>query len=167
MVKRFLKVIKTKSDDIDHIPEPPSPSPSELRADIYAKYPICHLNSRHKKWVEDLSELGTYTKSETIFESGEYCSHAVYLLRGSVSLTADDGKEKIIHHTDESALYPLARVNPRQYTATALEPDTIMLWVHRKLIKSCINIQLRDKKPSSNSDSYTVEILPDMQAIEN
>ena len=166
MVKRFLKVIKTKSDNIDLIPEPPSLS--ELREDIYAKYPICHLNSRHKKWIEDLSELGTYTKSETIFETGEYCSHAVYLLRGTVGLTADDGKEKIIHHSDESALYPLARVNPRQYTATALEPDTVMLWVHRKLIKSCINIQLRDIKSTSSTDSsYTVEILDDMRTIEN
>ncbi|MEJ2212510.1 MAG: hypothetical protein P8Y20_00215 [Gammaproteobacteria bacterium] len=159
MVKKLFKGINAEASQ--NVPKTEPPGLSELREHIHAKYPIRHLNSRHKKWIEDLSEHAVYDKSDVIFESGENCSHAVYLLQGSISLKADDGKYKIIHHSDESALYPLARVNPRQYTAKALKPNTILLWVDRKLIKSCINTQLRGKKTSKSSDSYLVEILPD------
>ena len=135
------------------------PSLPVLRASIHAKYPIRHLNSRHKKWIEDLSKSSAYDKSEVIFESGEKATQAAYLLQGSISLKADDGKYKIIHHSDENAQYPLARVNPRQYTATALQPNTVILWIDRKLIKKCINLELKDITSSASSDSYLVEVI--------
>ncbi len=162
MVKRLLKGRKPEVGQIQASAEPPKLS--ELKEEIHAKYPIRHLNSRHRKWVEDLSEHGVYDKSEVIFQSGDSSIHAVYLLQGSVSLKADDGRYKIIHHCDESALYPLARKNPRKYTGTALKPNTVMLWVHRKLIKDCIDKQLKGKttsNSSSSSDSYLVEHLSD------
>ena len=142
------------------------PSLSELRALIHAKYPIRHQNSRHKKWIEDLSERSAYDKSEVIFESGENATQAAYLLEGSISLKADDGKYKINHHSDETAQYPLARVNPRQYTATALQPNTVILWVDRKLIKKCINLQLKDITTSASTENYLVEIVSE-EALAN
>ena len=160
MVKKLFNSIKPQADQ--NSPDVEPPELPDFRTQIHAKYPIRHLNSRHKRWIEDLSEYGVYDKAEVIFESGENSRHAVYLLQGAISLKADDGKYKIIHNSDESALYPLARTNPRQYTATALKPGTVMLWVDRQLIRKCINAQLKDNPVSSTSNSYLVEIIDDV-----
>ncbi len=43
----------------------------------------------------------------------------LYLLEGSCRLVAEDGGEKIVNHTDPSALAPLARLRPSHYQVVA------------------------------------------------
>ena len=159
MVSIYQKLFhKTASEAVSPLAFEHTLTTKEFEKEIHSKYPIKHLNSRHKRWIVDISGISIHQPDELIFKVGEYASKAVYLLKGSLHLVARDDKTVDVLHSDESALYPIARTNPRQYTAYAAEPNTILLWVDRKLIKSCIANQLRDKT-SASKDSYKVEIV--------
>ena len=58
-------------------------------------------------------------KGFTLFESGDYDIDEYYLIDGSISQIAQDGREKTIQAGQNCARYPIARLRPRMYTAKA------------------------------------------------
>lgn len=54
-----------------------------------------------------------------LFTTGEYDAAEYYLLEGSIRLLAEDGKEKIIPADHSAARFPIARLRPRVFTASA------------------------------------------------
>lgn len=55
----------------------------------------------------------------TLFNSGDFDAEEYYLLSGTVSLLADDGRENLISAASDNVRFPIARLRPRKYTAKA------------------------------------------------
>ncbi len=75
--------------------------------------------------LQQLSEqlyVGEAEKGTMLLDFGATDDSTLYLLEGSCQLTAEDGKKKVIEHTDTSALAPLARLRPSHYRVVALGP---------------------------------------------
>lgn len=59
------------------------------------------------------------SRGERLFECSDIDSIDYFLLSGRVLLTAEDGREREVEAGSDTARMPLARLRPRQYTATA------------------------------------------------
>ncbi|UCH52441.1 MAG: cyclic nucleotide-binding domain-containing protein [Pseudomonadota bacterium] len=64
-------------------------------------------------------------KSE-LFRQGDRDHDAIFLLRGEVSLTADDGARRRVVSGSDEARYALAQLKPRQYTGVAATEVTVL-----------------------------------------
>lgn len=58
-------------------------------------------------------------RGEVLFRSGDIDSVEMFLLGGRLQLVADDGRERFVDAGSDVARMPVARLRPRQYTATA------------------------------------------------
>lgn len=54
-----------------------------------------------------------------LFENGDYDPDEIYLMSGSISLIASDGRENIVNADHSHIRFPIARLRPRKYTAKA------------------------------------------------
>jgi CRP-like cAMP-binding protein len=54
-----------------------------------------------------------------LFENGDYDPDEIYLMSGSISLIASDGRENIVNADNSHIRFPIARLRPRKYTAKA------------------------------------------------
>lgn len=59
-------------------------------------------------------------KGEILFQCGDIDSQEIFLLSGKLQLVAEDGRERTIEARTAVANLPIAKLRPRQYTATAL-----------------------------------------------
>ncbi|MEE8060045.1 MAG: HDOD domain-containing protein [Pseudomonadales bacterium] len=55
----------------------------------------------------------------TLFYTGDYDANEYYLIKGSIKLLAQDGRENTIQASDNNCRFPIARLRPRMYTAIA------------------------------------------------
>jgi hypothetical protein len=69
----------------------------------------------------------------------------MYLLEGSVSLEATDGKTLYITGGTDGATNPIAFLKPRKYTVTAMT-NISFLWVHDALL-GAVSSEARDSEP--------------------
>ena len=87
----------------------------------------------------------------------------LYLIEGSCRLTAADGGEKSICHTDPSALAPLARLRPSHYRVVA-ETDVQYLRIDNALVEEA---EGRFEQASSLTlENYQVEEEEDVAQID-
>lgn len=61
-----------------------------------------------------------------LFRQGDTDREAIFLLRGEVTLTADDGAQRRIVGGSEDARYALAQLKPRQFTGVAATPVSVL-----------------------------------------
>ncbi len=57
-----------------------------------------------------------------LFEHGDFDADEFYLISGTISLIAQDGRENLISTDSTNARFPIARLRPRMYTAKAASP---------------------------------------------
>ena len=57
-----------------------------------------------------------------LFEHGDFDADEFYLISGTISLIAEDGRENLISTDSTNARFPIARLRPRMYTAKATSP---------------------------------------------
>ena len=94
------------------------PSPATLR----------HLSTLRELPQDDLNALSKQLclhegrKGTVLLELGSTDDATLYLIEGSCRLIADDGRIKVIRHTDPSAQAPLARLRPSHYRVIAESP---------------------------------------------
>lgn len=71
--------------------------------------------------ARDIS-LKTGDVGQCLFESGDFDADEFYLISGTISLIAQDGRENLISTDSTNARFPIARLRPRMYTAKAATP---------------------------------------------
>lgn len=59
-------------------------------------------------------------RGEVLFNCGDIDSQDIFLLSGRLTLVAEDGRERVVEAGTAVANLPIAKLRPRQYTATAL-----------------------------------------------
>jgi HD-like signal output (HDOD) protein len=72
------------------------------------------------------SDVQRVRKRETLFGEGDDDPWIFCLLRGSLQLTAADGRSHRIDAGTDAAGQPLARLKPRKYTARAVTPAQVL-----------------------------------------
>lgn len=102
-------------------------------------------------------------KGTELLRLGATDDTTLYLLDGSCRLTAEDGGGKVIHHTDPSALAPLARLRPSRYRVVA-ESAVRYLEIDNALVVQSLG-KLEDSS-SLTLETYAVDEDPDISDLE-
>ncbi len=89
--------------------------------EILSNYqPLEELSSAQLKLLSQTLQIYTAKRGEIIIEQEDTTPFSLYLLRGSLRLTANDGQEMMIDIFSRQARRPIAQLLPRQYRVTAL-----------------------------------------------
>ena len=96
--------------------------------------PICYLSEQSKSIVLKNSDIVKLKKRKYLFKSGDTDNKSFYLLEGEVELRSPKNTFKVCVG-GESANYPLAQFQPRQYSLYTLK-DCVFLTVDKGLLDS-------------------------------
>lgn len=82
--------------------------------------PLEELGRVQLELLSQTLQIHTAEQGSIIFEQGDTNPFSLYLLRGSLRLTANDGREMVIDVFSRQAQRPIAQLLPRQYQVAAL-----------------------------------------------
>ncbi|MBU2712905.1 HDOD domain-containing protein [Zooshikella harenae] len=101
-----------------------------------------------------LCRAGSYVeipKNKYIFNLGEQDNHDYFLIKGTIELIAADERSKEIKGGTPTAVAPLARLRPRQFSGKSKTPVKLIIFEHDKLARF---LRLRQ---SSNNQDHSLE----------
>jgi HD-like signal output (HDOD) protein len=88
----------------------------------------------------------------TLFQSGDYDADEYFLIKGSVTLVAHDGRENSISAGMDNARFPIARLRPRMYTAIAATP------IRYFVISASVLDELQRSSRNANTNNMMLEM---------
>jgi len=95
---------------------------TELTNDILKRFsPMDGMNRQNLSALAKKTSIRELESGLTLFGIGDAQKRTIFLVSGSVELSAEDGDKKVIAADDTQAKFALSPVLPRQHTATAVE----------------------------------------------
>lgn len=120
-------------------------------------YPMESFGNEEIQLIIGKSKLNHMQKNELLFKQGSNDSDIIYLVRGSIKLTADSGEQFILDSESEQSAYPIANLKPRRFSATVHSENASIFRVPAKVMEpfmanSDSNAQLKDNSISHDSE---------------
>jgi CRP-like cAMP-binding protein len=106
---------------------------------LTALVPINGLAPQHRRKIMKRAQFREYRQGRYVFRQGDRDSYAVYLLEGQLDLYADGNLVKTVMGGTDAARYALAQLQPRQLSAHARTPVTVMR-VDRSLLDRLLSM---------------------------
>lgn len=94
--------------------------------DIQHFEPFADLSLNQLESLRAVSEVKRLSPKEVLFNAGDKDSVEYFLLSGELNLRSVDDIKRVIHSEDPQAKKQIAKLRPRQYTATA-SVETVVL----------------------------------------
>ncbi|MGQ0656552.1 MAG: cyclic nucleotide-binding domain-containing protein [Chromatiales bacterium] len=104
------------------------------------------------------SEILTFRKRDYVFHQGSRDSYTYYLLEGTLELIASDQIIKQIDGGTGPAFFPVAQLQPRQMSAKATTPVTV-LRVNRVLLDKLLSLASEPISQDGNKSGIEVEVI--------
>jgi len=99
------------------------------------KIPFSRLSESSLRAVCQTVSLADYGKDDVIVDYDEDSDLIPYLVIGSVTRTALDGRETVIENLSDSAQLGLINTRPSRFRLTAAKSNTIVFWVRSALVE--------------------------------
>ena len=88
--------------------------------------PVNELSPQSQNEVINIAKLFYHKKKDLVFKQGDKDSYTYYLLDGEIELLADKSVQSTLVSGTQSAMYAMARLQPRQYSAKAKSDSVVM-----------------------------------------
>ena len=120
-------------------------------------YPMNSFGDEEIKLIIGKSKLNHMQKNELLFKEGSNDSDIIYLVRGSIKLTADTGEQFILDSESEQSVYPIANLKPRRFSATVHSDNASIFRVPAEVMQpfmadSGTNAQVKDNSITHDSE---------------
>ncbi|MGK0500290.1 MAG: HD-like signal output (HDOD) protein [Oceanicoccus sp.] len=109
-------------------------------------------------------QVKTADKGFTLFRSGDYDADEYYLINGSITLVANDGRENTIDSTGSNARFPIARLRPRMYTAKVGTPiryfvinTSVLDELQSSLRKTDSNVMVQEMQHKAGEEGHSLQ----------
>jgi len=116
-----------------------------LMPEVFATLdPLSQLPRKQQHELIKKAQVLAYNPDERLFEQGDRDPYVFYLLEGELELSTNGEIVKRIRGGSEAARYRLARLQPRQLTARAVSPITILRLDDEyleQLLSKCVQAQ--------------------------
>jgi len=119
--------------------------------------PVNELSPQSQNEVINIAKLFYYKKKEIVFKQGDKDSYSYYLLDGEIELLLDKSVQSTLVSGTESAMYAMARLQPRQYSAKA-KTDIVVLRLNRTSLDRLIVADHEQKSDVFSGESNQVEV---------
>mgnify|MGYP001816291093 FL=1 len=108
-------------------------------------YPLNSLQDEEINLLLQKTQIENIHRGNTIFNQGADDSDVIYLISGSVRLESDSGAQFILESDSEQAIYPLANIKPRNFSAFGHSDSASIARLPTKTIESLIFNLDKDK----------------------
>ena len=125
-------------------------------ATIKSLVPINELSPQLQNEVINICNILKFKKKEFVFKQGDRDHYSFYLLEGDVEMLADNHVQSTLQSNSDSARYAMARLQPRQFSAKAKTPITIMQVDRAALDRLMVAEQ--EQNPDQDSGGIEVEV---------
>ena len=125
-------------------------------ATIKSLVPINELSPQLQNEVINICNILKFKKKEFVFKQGDRDHYSFYLLEGEVEMLADKHVQSTLQSNSDSARYAMARLQPRQFSAKAKTPITI-LQVDRAALDRLM-VAEQEQNPDQVSGGIEVEV---------
>ena len=88
--------------------------------------PINEFSLQRQNEVIESANIIEYKKKQFVFQQGDKDGYSFYLLDGEIELLSGKNVQSTIVSGTDTALYPMAQLQPRQYSAKAKKAVTIL-----------------------------------------
>jgi CRP-like cAMP-binding protein len=119
--------------------------------------PVNELSPQSQNEVINIAKLYNYKKRDIIFKQGDRDAYAYYLLDGEIELLLDKSVHSTLVSGAESAMYAMARLQPRQYSAKA-KTDTVIMRINRESLDRLLVADQEQKSDVFSGGSVEVEV---------
>jgi len=94
--------------------------------EINSLFPIRNLSDKAKERLKEMVTTKEINTNSILFSAGSSDDEQIYVLEGRLQLSTKNANERIIEGGQVEARFPIDNNTPRQATAVALEPLTIL-----------------------------------------
>ncbi|MCC7410179.1 MAG: cyclic nucleotide-binding domain-containing protein [Gammaproteobacteria bacterium] len=119
--------------------------------------PINSLPPKHQDQLLKGADVLQFKKKEYVFRQGDRDAYSFYLLEGHLDLYADDQLIKEVEGGTGPAFNALAQLQPRQLSARARTPVTV-LRVDRGLLERLLTIEDKTSAPAAAIEVTEIEV---------
>ena len=122
--------------------------------------PISELSPQSQTEIFNTGNLLNVRKKGTLFKQGERDNFSYYLLEGEIELHANKQQQNVIASGTDRALYAMAQLQPRQFSATA-KTDAVVFQIQRDTLDRLMVLQETDDPVSGGgmeAESSDVEV---------
>lgn len=119
--------------------------------------PIFSLSPQYQNEVIKRSQIIELRKGTYLFQQGDHDEFSFYLLAGELEMKADGQIHSSIRGGSDSARYPLAQLQPRQFSARATGTAKV-LRVNRNALDKLLVVEQREHEKAADSDVEVSEI---------
>lgn len=119
--------------------------------------PIFSLSPQYQNQVIKRSQIIELRKGTYLFHQGDRDEFSFYLLAGELEMKADGMVHSSVRGGSDSARYPLAQLQPRQFSARAAGTVKV-LRVNRNALDKLLVVEQRDHETAADSDVEVNEI---------
>ena len=116
--------------------------------------PICELPANSQSEIINSGKLLNVKKKGTLFNQGDRDNFSFYLLEGEIDLYANDQQQNSITAGSDRALYAMAQLQPRQFSAKA-KTDAVVFQIQRDVLDRLMVHQGNDNPVSDSSFETT------------
>ena len=124
--------------------------------------PLNELSENDRTQLFNKAELISLKKNKFLFQQGDKDAYSFYLLDGKLQLLANNELHNTIDANTDRSRYPLAQLQPRQFSAKAISPVQALRLdreaVDRALVLANSSNQQQESVPESNTDLEVSEI---------
>ncbi|MEX0951908.1 MAG: cyclic nucleotide-binding domain-containing protein [Gammaproteobacteria bacterium] len=124
----------------------------QYRAQMAELVPINSLSPQYQEQLLQRSALIELRKKKLLFNQGDRDDFSYYLLNGELELLANDQLNSTVTGGSDSSRYPLAQLQPRQFSARAKTP-IVVLQVDRHALDKLL---VFERESAGNTDDLTV-----------
>jgi CRP-like cAMP-binding protein len=126
---------------------------------IKSLVPINELSPQLQNEVINIGNILKFKKKEFVFKQGDRDRYAFYLLEGEVDLLSNNTVQSTLQSNSDSARYAMARLQPRQFSAKASTPITILQIDRAALDRLMVAEQQQSTQQVSGSTDMEVSEL--------
>jgi len=119
--------------------------------------PVNELSPQSQNEIINIAKLFSYKKKDVIFKQGDRDAYAYYLLDGEIELLLDKSVHSTLVSGTESAIYAMARLQPRQYSAKA-KTEVVVMRINRESLDRLIVADQEQKSDVFSGGSVDVEV---------
>ena len=106
--------------------------------------PISELSSQGQTEIINSGSLLNLKKKGSLFKQGDRDNFSFYLLEGEIELHANDQQQNVISAGTDRALYAMAQLQPRQFSAKA-KTDCVVFQIQRDNLDRLMVLQEQDE----------------------
>lgn len=119
--------------------------------------PIFSLSPQYQKELIQRSEFVDLSKGNYLFKQGDRDDYSFYLLDGELEMETDGQVQSSIRGGSDSARYPLAQLQPRQFSARAKTRAKVLQVYRNALDKLLVMEQKADKKDGAEVEVSDID----------